>query len=124
MDINYSYLDNLFKSAMEQNQISKETLDKIEDMDDYVIKHFRIAFGNRIVAHMKKFVPVYVACGGDEVSGVDYFIARKILRKFEQLNVSYIRDEIDGYIEYLNKTFGKDKMKECIEYLLRLKKLT
>ena len=27
-------------------------------------------------------------------------------------------------IEYLNKTFGKDKMKECIEYLLRLKKLT
>ena len=124
MDLNYSYLDNLFKTAMEQNQISKETLDKIEDMDNYVIKHFRIAFGNRIVAHMKKFVPVYVACGGDEVAGVDYFIARKILRKFEQLNVSYIRDEIDGYVEYLNKTFGNDKMKECIEYLLRLKKLT
>ena len=124
LDINYSYLDSLFKSAMENNQISKVTLDKIEDMDDYVIKHFRIAFGNRIVAHMKKFVPVYVACGGDEVSGVDYFIARKILRKFEQLNVSYIRDEIDGYIDYLNKTFGKDKMKECIDYLLRLKKLT
>ncbi len=124
LDINYSYLDSLFKSAMENNQISKATLDKIEDMDDYVIKHFRIAFGNRIVAHMKKFVPVYVACGGDEVSGVDYFIARKILRKFEQLNVSYIRDEIDGYIDYLNKTFGKDKMKECIDYLLRLKKLT
>lgn len=124
MNLNYSYLDNLFQTAMEQNQISKETLDKIEDMDNYVIKHFRIAFGNRIVAHMKKFVPVYVACGGDEISGVDYFIARKILRKFEQLNVSYIRDEIDGYVDYLNKTFGKDKMKECIEYLLRLKKLT
>ena len=124
LDINYSYLDKLFKDAIENNQISKATLDKIEDMDNYVIKHFRIAFGNRIVAHMKKFVPVYVACGGDEVSGVDYFIARKILRKFEQLNVSYIRDEIDGYIEYLNDTFGKDKMKECIDYLLRLKKLT
>ena len=66
-------------------------------MDDYVIKHFRIAFGNRIVAHMKKFVPVYVGCGGDE---------------------------IDGYIEFLDKTFGKGKMKECEEYLLRLKKLT
>ena len=124
MDINYSYLHNLFTKAMEENTISKETLDKIEDMDDYVIKHFRIAFGNRIVAHMKKFVPVYVACGGDEISGVDYFIARKILRKFEQLNISYIRDEIDGYVDYLNKTFGKDKMKECIEYLLRLKKLS
>ena len=123
-DINYSYLDKLFTDAINDNPISEETLNKIEEMDNYVIKHFRIAFGNRIVAHMKKFVPVYVACGGDEVDGVDYFIARKILRKFEQLNVSYIRDEIDGFIEFLDKTFGKGKMKECEEYLLRLKKLT
>ena len=123
-DINYTYLDKLFQEAINDNKISQETLDKIEIMDDYVIKHFRIAFGNRIVAHMKKFVPVYVACGGEEVDGVDYFLARKVLRKFEQLNVSYIRDEIDGYIEFLDKTFGKGKMKECEEYLLRLKKLT
>ena len=123
-DINYTYLDRLFTEAMEKNPISEDTLNKINQMDDYVIKHFRIAFGNRIVAHMKKFVPVYVACGGDEVDGVDYFIARKILRKFEQLNISYIRDEIDGYIEFLDKAFGKGKMKECEEYLLRLKKLT
>ncbi len=123
-DINYTYLDSLFKDAMQNNPVSEDTLNKINEMDDYVIKHFRIAFGNRIVAHMKKFVPVYVGCGGDEVDGVDYFIARKILRKFEQLNISYIRDEIDGFIEFLDKTFGKGKMKECEEYLLRLKKLT
>ena len=122
-DINYSYLNALFTNAIDNNPISQDTLDKIEEMDNYVIQHFRIAFGNRIVAHMKKFVPVYVACGGDEVDGVDYFIARKILRKFEQLNVSYIRDEIDGFVKYLNDTFGEGKMKECIEYLLRLKKL-
>jgi hypothetical protein len=124
MDINYSYLDALYKSAMNDNQISDETLDKIEKMDDYVIQHFRIAFGNRIVAHMKKFVPVYVECGGNEVDGVDYFIAKKILRKFEQLNISFIRDEIDGFIKFLDVTFGKGKMKECTEFLLRLKKLT
>ena len=123
-DINYSYLNNLFEKAMKENPVSQETLDKIELMDDYVIRHFRIAFGNRIVSHMKKFVPVYVACGGDEIAGVDYFIAKKILRKFEQLNVSYIRDEIDPYVQFLDDTFGKNKMKECIEYLLRLKKLT
>lgn len=123
-DINYTYLDKLFQDAINNNPIHEDTLNKIEVMDDYVIKHFRIAFGNRIVAHMKKFVPVYVACGGDEIDGVDYFLARKVLRKFEQLNVSYIRDEIDGYIEFLDKTFGKGKMKECEEYLLRLKKLT
>ena len=122
-DINYSYLHKLFTEAIEANQVSQDSLDKIEEMDNYVIKHFRIAFGNRIVMHMKKFVPVYVACGGDEVAGIDYFIARKILRKFEQLNLAYIRDEIDGYIEFLDKTFGQDKMKECKEYLLRLKKM-
>ena len=122
-DINYSYLNGLFEDAMAKNEMSQEVLDKIEEMDNYVIKHFRIAFGNRIVAHMKKFVPVFVACGGDEVSGVDYFIAKKILRKFEQLNISFIRDEIDGFVDFLNKTFGDDKMKECIEYVLRLKKI-
>lgn len=124
MDINYSYLDKLFQNAIEQNQISQDMLDKIEQMDDYVIQHFRIAFGNRIVAHMKKFIPVYVACGGKELDGVDYFIAKKILRKFEQLNIAYIRDELDPYIDFLNKTFGRNTMKECIAYITRLKKLT
>ena len=123
-DINFSYMNNLFKEAIVANPVSEDTLNKIEQMDDYVIQHFRIAFGNRIVAHMKKFVPVYVACGGDEIEGVDYFIAKKILRKFEQLNISYIRDEIDGFVDFLDNTFGKDRMKECKEYVLRLKKLT
>ena len=124
MDINFSYLSELFQTAMQEHPISDDTIKKIEQMDDYVIEHFRIAFGNRIISHMKKFVPVYVACGGDEIAGVDYFIAKKILRKFEQLNIGYIKDEIDPYINFLNKTFGKNKMKECIEFVSRLKKLT
>jgi hypothetical protein len=122
-DINYSYMNGKFQDAITNNPIHEENLKKIEAMDDYVIQHFRIAFGNRIVAHMRKFVPVFVACGGDEIRGIDYFIARKILRKFEQLNIAYIRDEIDGFIKFLNDTFGEGKMAECIEYLLRLKKM-
>jgi hypothetical protein len=97
--------------------------DKINELDDYVIKHFRIAFGNRIVKHMKGFVSNYIACGGREVDGIDYFIARKILRKFEQLNLAYIRDEIDDFIVFIDKLFGKENFNECKDYLLRLKKL-
>ena len=123
MDINSSYLEKLFTDAKANHPIKKELLDKIEAMDNYVIAHFRIAFGNRIVKHMKDFVPVYVACGGKETDAIDYFIARKILRKFEQLNLSYIRDEIDGFVKFLDTTFGKDVMQECKEYVLRLKKL-
>ena len=120
--INYSYINKLFNEAMDTHFISNENNKKIEEMDNYVIQHFRIAFGNRIVMHMLKLVPIYMACGGDEVAGIDYFVARKIIRKFEQLNISYIRDEVDGFIDFLNNTFGQGKMKECIEYLNRLKK--
>lgn len=124
LDVNFSYLNGLFESAMKEYAMSPATLKKIDAMDDYTIKHFRVAFGNRIVKHMRKFVPVYVACGGDETDAVDYFMAKKVLRKFEALNLALIRDEIDGYIDFLDKTFGKGKMAECIEFLLRLKKMS
>lgn len=123
LDVNYSYLNGLFESAKVEYAMSEETSQKIEKMDNYTIKHFRVAFGNRIVKHMRAFVPVYVACGGDETDGVDYFMAKKVLRKFEALNLALIRDEIDGYIEFLDSLFGKGKMKECTEFLLRLKKM-
>lgn len=123
MNINSSYLEGLFQTAKEKHPLTEEMVKKIDEMDDYVIKHFRIAFGNRIVKQMGDFVATYVECGGLEVDGVDYFIARKILRKFEQLNLAYIRDEIDGFIKFLDQEFGREHFGECKEYLLRLKKM-
>ena len=122
LKISYKYLDNTFKTAMKDNEVSQETLDKVAKLDRYVIDHFRLSFGNRIVKQLREFVPVFVGCGGTEVAGIDYVIAHKILRKFEQLNLAYIKDEIDGLISYLEELFGKDKMPECKAYLLRLKK--
>ncbi len=123
LSISSKYLESLFKDAIKNNVVSEENLKKIEETDNYVIEHFRLAFGNRIVKQLKEFVPVYVACGGTEIDGIDYIIANKILRKFEQLNLSFIRDEIDGFIKFLDKTFGKENMGECKEYLGRLKKM-
>lgn len=120
--INSSYLESLFNKAKQEHAVSQDTLNKLEDMDNYVIEHFRLAFGNRIVKHIKEFIPVYVACGGTEIDGFDYILCKKVLRKFEQLNLSFIRDEIDGYVKFLDKTFGKENMSECKEYLARLKK--
>ena len=122
MDINSSYLESLFDKAVEEFSLTDKNLEKIQTMEDYVIKHFRVAFGNRIMKQLKTFVPVYVASGGKESDGIDYFIAKKIFRKFDQLNISLIRDEIDPFIAYLNKEFGNNAMKECIEYMERLKK--
>ena len=123
MNINSSYLEGLFADAKAKYPLTSDMERKISEVDDYVIQHFRIAFGNRIVKQMKDFVATYVGCGGTEVDAVDYYIARKILRKFEQLNLAYIRDEIDPFIDFLDKEFGKENFNECKEYLLRLKKL-
>lgn len=117
------YLEQLLNAAKEEHKVSKENLHKIEMLDDYVIEHFRLAFGNRIVKQLRDFVPAYVGCGGTEVDGIDYVLAKKVLRKFEQLNLSFIRDEIDGLCDYLDQLWGKENMGECKEYLRRLQKL-
>lgn len=122
-DISYSYVEKLYQEAIEANPVSQEILDNIAKLDIYVISKFRIAFGNRIMKQLKMFVPVFVACGGTEVGGVDYILATKVFRKFESLNLSMIRDEIKGLILYLEKMFGKGNMVESIAYLERLQKM-
>ena len=122
MQINSSYLESLFAEAIEKYPLSDKGYQSVTEIDDYVIEHFRIAFGNRIMKQLNTFSPVYVACGGKEIEAIDYFIAKKILRKFDQLSVALIRDEIDPFIAWLNKKFGKGVMKECIAYLTNLKK--
>lgn len=112
----------MYGEAVEKHPVSQTNLDKIEKLDAYVIEHFRVAFGNRIMKQLKVFVPVYVACGGDELEGLDYMLATKVFRKFESLNLGLIRDEIKGLINFLDATFGKDTMKECIAFLRRLQK--
>lgn len=117
------HLQALFAKAKEEHPISEMTLDKMNKMDVYLQTRFKLAFGNRIIKQMHDFIPVYVACGGTELDGLDYIIARKVLKKFESLNVSFVRDEIKGLIEYIEKTFGKAHMEDSKSYLLRIQNL-
>lgn len=119
----YSHIDEMYKKAMKDFAVSEQSLDNIAKLDNYVIDHFRVAFGNRIMKQLKQFVPVYVACGGEEVEAIDYMLMTKVFRKFESLNISVIRDEIRGLLNTLDSLFGKGKMKESIAYLSRLQKL-
>ena len=66
---------------------------------------------------------VYVACGGTEVGGMDYIIARKVLKKFESMNVNFVRDEITGLIEYIEKLFGAAGMPDSVDYLRQIQNL-
>ena len=100
--------------------ISEATIEKMNRLDLYLQTRFKLAFGNRIIKQMYDFIPVYVACGGTEIDGLDYIVARKVLKKFESLNVSFVRDEIKELIEYIDKTFGRTKMEDSRAYLLRI----
>ena len=121
--INYHHFEDILNKAKADNPVSADLLDKLALLDDYIINHFRVAFGNRIMKQIKDYVPAYVGTGGTEIDGLDYILARKVLRKFEALNLSYIRDEIDGLIAYMDELFGEENMGECKSYLLMLKKL-
>ncbi len=123
MNLSYKHLESMFKEAFVKHAVSQENLQKIAELDDYVIEHFRLAFGNRIVKQLKEYVPAYVACGGTEIDGLDYVLCHKIFRKFSSLNLSFVRDEIPGLITYLDKLFGKNNMGECKDFLRRLQKL-
>jgi len=103
--------------------VSQDSLKKIQQLDLWVIEKLRVAFGNRILKQMNLFVPVYVACGGEELDGIDYVLATKIFRKFESLNLAMLRDELKELCTYMLKLFGRNTMKESIAYLERLQKL-
>lgn len=121
--VSYSALEALYEQAVEDHPVSDEILEKIEKLDTYVIEKFRVAFGNRIMKQLKRFVPVYVACGCTEEEGVDYMLATKVFRKFESLNLSLIRDEIRPLIAYMDNLFGKGVLHESIAYLQILQKM-
>ena len=123
LNLGFDHLDQLFREAFDKYPISQENLKKIQQLDLWVIEKLRVAFGNRILKQMNLFVPVYVACGGEELEGIDYVLATKIFRKFESLNLAMLREELRELCVYMNKSFGKNKMNESIAYLERLQKL-
>ena len=63
------------------------------------------------------------SCGGSELDGMDYIVARKVLKKLESLNVTFVRDEIKSLIEYIEKIFGKSNMADSKAYLTRIQNL-
>lgn len=121
--VSTEHLFDMFEQAKKDYPISEATLTKLNKLDQYLQTRFKLAFGNRIIKQMYDFIPVYVACGGTELGGIDYIIARKVLKKFESMNVSFVRDEIKGLIVYIEKTFGRSGMQDSKAYLERIQNL-
>ena len=116
------HLQTLFAEAREKYPVDPAMLDKLEEFNVYLIKNFRLAFGNRIMKQVGDFVPCFVACGGTELEAVDFIVAKKVLRKFESLSLGFMKDELTKCSNYLDRLFGKNKMPVCKDYIEQLKK--
>ena len=112
----------LTEEATKEYAITGRNMKRLEKLDEYMIKVFHITFGNRIMKQIKTYIPVYVACGGEELDALDDILSKKVLRKLETQNPVYIRSVVDGFCDYLDELFGPDKMKLCKEYVQRIKK--
>lgn len=111
------YLQKLYQEAIKEYKISQKTLENLTKLDKYITEKFQIAFGNRINKQIHQFLPVYVAAGGDEQEALDYMVSRKIIRKFETLNLPFLRAEIEELIEYIDKLFGKNNFTDSKKML-------
>lgn len=103
----------LAKEAQEEYGITRRNVTRLEALDKQLIDSFHITFGNRIMKQIREYIPVYVACGGEELKALDDILSKKVLRKLETQSPTYIRAHKDEFFAVLDKLFGSDEMRAC-----------
>ena len=110
----------LVADAVAARSVSADTLEKLKQFDEYLIEHFQITFGNRIMRQIRSYLPIYMACGGEELDALDDIMTKKVLRKLETQNTAYIRSESEELCNFLDELFGDGRMTRCKEYVRRI----
>ena len=112
----------MVEGALKEYDVSRRNRKRLEELDKYLIEHFHITFGNRIMKQIGMYIPLFVSCGGDELVALDDILAKKVIRKLETQNPIYLRNSAEGLISYLDELFGTDRMPLCKEYIHRLER--
>ena len=120
--ISYAQFTELVRGAAEEYGLSSRNRKRLEQLDKYMIEHFHITFGNRIMKQINTYVPVYISCGGTELEALDDILSKKVIRKLETQNPIYLRNAAEGLISYLDELFGQENMTLCKEYVHRLER--
>ena len=120
--ISADQFEELVDKAIKEYGVSKRNMKRLEELDKYLIERFHITFGNRIMKQIKTYIPVYVACGGDELCALDDILSKKVIRKLETQNPIYLRNSAEGLLSFIDELFGADRMPICKEHILRLQR--
>ena len=62
----------------------------------------------------------FVACGGSELDGLDFIFTNKILKKFESLNIGFLKQELKELNQMLDKLFGSNTFPMARNFIDRL----
>ena len=114
--------EELTENAIRENSISQRNLNRLLALDEYLKEHFHVTFGNRIMKQIQIYIPVYISCGGDELSALDDILSKKVIRKLETQNPIYLKSSAQGLKNYLEALFGKDMMPLCKERIQKMER--
>ena len=112
--------ETLVDNAIKEYEISARNRARLTELDNYLIENFHITFGNRIMKQILTYIPVYISCGGDELSALDDILSKKVIRKLESQNPIYLRHAAEGFISFMDTTFGEGNMPICRDHIERI----
>lgn len=120
--LSYSKLSSLFKdaSAIEENHLTKEDLQKFNTITDYIYDEFDVAFGNRILNQIETIVPLYIALGGKKEEILDFMLTRKVVCKLEGRFEDFVKPALKNLLVLLDKTYGKGDFPNSAAYINKL----
>ena len=122
LHISADHFAKLADAATKEYAVSARNRARLQMLDQYLIEHFHITFGNRIMKQINTYIPVFIACGGDELVALDDILAKKVIRKLETQNPIYLRGAAEGLLGYLDELFGPDRMTACKAAIQRLRR--
>ena len=120
--ISADHFARLADAAQKEYSVSARNRQRLQLLDTYLIEHFHVTFGNRIMKQIQTYIPVFIACGGDELTALDDILAKKVIRKLETQNPIYLRGAAEGLLNYLDELFGGDRMPACKAAIQRLRR--
>ena len=120
MKVSAEQFEKMVSVALKEYEVSRRNRKRLEALDEYLIEHFHITFGNRIMKQILQYIPVYISCGGDELKALDDILSKKVIRKLETQNPIYLRNAAEGLLTFIDDLFGAENMTLCKEHIARI----
>lgn len=115
--ISFGKFSELIQAAQKDHRMSDADAARLQKLDDFLADKLKLTYGNRIRKQINEFISAYVSCGGEALEALDTIMARKVLFKISYKDVSKYQNEIEALENFIENTFGKGKMPNCISLL-------